>query len=58
MLVVALEVIKLRVVVEVASVAVAIEKVASARGVVVRKPDAGNRLPSVGEIYFRTIEKS
>ena len=57
MLVVTLKVIKLRVIVKVTSVAVAIEEVSSALGVVVRIPDAGNRVPSVGEIYFRTINK-
>ena len=57
MLVVTLKVIKLRVIVKVTSVAVAIEEVSSALGVVVRIPDAGNGVPRVGEIYFRTINK-
>ena len=56
-LVITLEVIELGVIIKVTSVAVAIEEVSSALGVVVRIPDAGNRVPSVGEIYFRTINK-
>ena len=56
-LVITLEVIELGVIIKVTSVAVAIEEVSSALGVVVRIPDAGNRVPGVGEIYFRTINK-
>ena len=56
-LVITLEVIELGVIIKVTSVAVAIEEVSSALGVVVRIPDAGNRVPCVGEIYFRTINK-
>ena len=56
-LVITLEVIELGVIIKVTSVAVAIKEVSSALSVIVRIPDAGNRVPRIGEIYFRTINK-